>query len=106
MELVGRCGFFRADWGHHRQVSTVISYKTDTASQFVSDRGDDTIKLYDWMEELRAQALKKGGDVISHLGNHEWMNVIGECRSSALSRLVLSNNALGDWRWVTEDNLY
>ena len=43
-------------------------------------RGDDTIKLYDWMEVLREQAQQAGGNVISHLGNHEWMNVIGTLR--------------------------
>jgi hypothetical protein len=29
------------------------------------------------MEELREQALSHGGVVLSHLGNHEWMNAIG-----------------------------
>ena len=42
--------------------------------------GDDTIKLYAWMDELREQAPKKGGTVLTHLGNHEWMNVIGDWR--------------------------
>jgi hypothetical protein len=40
--------------------------------------GDDTIQLFDWMEELRSQALGAGGQVLSHLGNHEWMNAIGQ----------------------------
>ena len=40
-------------------------------------RGDDTIKLYLWMDRLRDQARAAGGDVLSHLGNHEWMNAIG-----------------------------
>ena len=40
-------------------------------------RGDDTIKLFSYMDELRNQALAAGGMVLSHLGNHEWMNVIG-----------------------------
>ncbi|KAI0690144.1 Metallo-dependent phosphatase-like protein [Cytidiella melzeri] len=44
----------------------------------IIDRGDDTIKLYDWMDLLRGQAQEKGGTVLSHLGNHEWMNVIGK----------------------------
>lgn len=43
-------------------------------------RGDDTIKLYDWMDKLRDQAEAVGGTVLSHLGNHEWMNVIGDWR--------------------------
>ncbi|KAJ7285135.1 Metallo-dependent phosphatase-like protein, partial [Mycena rebaudengoi] len=40
-------------------------------------RGDDTIKLYAWMEQLRVQAAATGGVVLSHLGNHEVMNAIG-----------------------------
>ena len=43
-------------------------------------RGDDTIKLYDWMDTLREEAPAKGGQVLTHLGNHEWMNVIGDWR--------------------------
>lgn len=30
------------------------------------------------MEDLREQAHGVGGEVISLLGNHEWMNAIGE----------------------------
>lgn len=30
------------------------------------------------MEKLRVQAHHAGGEVLSHLGNHEWMNVIGK----------------------------
>lgn len=40
-------------------------------------RGDDTTKLFSYMDKLRDQALAAGGMVLSHLGNHEWMNVIG-----------------------------
>lgn len=36
------------------------------------------------MDKLRDQALAVGGMVLSHLGNHEWMNVIGTL-SAALS---------------------
>jgi hypothetical protein len=43
----------------------------------VEHRGDDTIKLFSYMDKLRDQALAAGGMVLSHLGNHEWMNVIG-----------------------------
>ncbi|KAJ3554493.1 hypothetical protein NM688_g3082 [Phlebia brevispora] len=46
----------------------------------IIDRGDDTIKLYHWMDRLRDEAKAKGGQVLSHLGNHEWMNVIGDWR--------------------------
>ncbi|EPQ52810.1 Metallo-dependent phosphatase [Gloeophyllum trabeum ATCC 11539] len=42
----------------------------------IIDRGDDTIKLYALMDKLREQAPAKGGQVLSHLGNHEWMNAI------------------------------
>ncbi|KAJ6531938.1 Metallo-dependent phosphatase-like protein [Mycena capillaripes] len=43
----------------------------------VAGRGDDTIKLFMWMEQLRIQAAAVGGVVLSHLGNHEVMNAIG-----------------------------
>ncbi|TBU33290.1 Metallo-dependent phosphatase-like protein [Dichomitus squalens] len=46
----------------------------------IIDRGDDTIKLYAWMDQLREQAQAVGGTVLSHLGNHEWMNAIGDWR--------------------------
>ncbi|KAH9850383.1 Metallo-dependent phosphatase [Lenzites betulinus] len=46
----------------------------------IIDRGDDTIKLYFWMDQLRAQAKAVGGTVLTHLGNHEWMNAIGDWR--------------------------
>jgi hypothetical protein len=39
------------------------------------------------MDNLREQAAEKGGTVISHLGNHEWMNVIGTL--STVLRLLL-----------------
>jgi len=46
----------------------------------IIDRGDDTIRLFSYMDKLRDQALAVGGMVLSHLGNHEWMNVIGDWR--------------------------
>ncbi|KAG0702508.1 Metallo-dependent phosphatase-like protein [Suillus ampliporus] len=50
----------------------------------IIDRGDDTIELFNWMEDLREQALAVNGIVLSILGNHEYMN------------------AIGDWRYVLE----
>ncbi|KAG1872297.1 Metallo-dependent phosphatase-like protein [Suillus subluteus] len=50
----------------------------------IIDRGDDTIELFNWMEDLREQALAVNGIVLSVLGNHEYMN------------------AIGDWRYVLE----
>ncbi|KAF5359114.1 hypothetical protein D9756_003489 [Leucocoprinus leucothites] len=46
----------------------------------IIDRGDDTIALFTWMDRLREQASAVGGTVLSHLGNHEWMNAIGDWR--------------------------
>ncbi|KAJ6540088.1 Metallo-dependent phosphatase-like protein [Mycena sp. CBHHK59/15] len=43
----------------------------------IIDRGDDTIKLFFWMEQLHVQAAATGGVVLSHLGNHEVMNTMG-----------------------------
>ncbi|KDN38423.1 hypothetical protein RSAG8_09517, partial [Rhizoctonia solani AG-8 WAC10335] len=44
------------------------------------DRGDDTLEMYALMDKLREQALHAGGQVLSHLGNHEVMNAIGDWR--------------------------
>lgn len=41
------------------------------------------------MEKLRAQAAEVGGTVLSHLGNHEWMNAIG--------KLTLMNTSTGSF---------
>jgi hypothetical protein len=46
----------------------------------IIDRGDDTIKLYTMMDRLRGEAASTGGVVLTHLGNHEWMNAIGDWR--------------------------
>jgi len=46
----------------------------------IIDRGPDTIDLFAWMDQLRGQAKKEGAVVLSHLGNHEWMNAIGDWR--------------------------
>jgi len=53
----------------------------------IVDRGKDTILLYKWMDALRTQAQLSGGAVVSLLGNHEYMN------------------ALGDWRYVTKEDI-
>ncbi|KAG9093790.1 hypothetical protein FS749_013742 [Ceratobasidium sp. UAMH 11750] len=37
----------------------------------IVDRGDDTLEMYALMDRLREQALQAGGQVLSHLGNHE-----------------------------------
>jgi hypothetical protein len=39
-----------------------------------TSRGTDTIALFQYFEELRADAISKGGSLISLLGNHETMN--------------------------------
>ena len=44
---------------------------------WIANSGDDTIKIFEWIEQLREEADAAGGKVISLLGNHEWMNVIG-----------------------------
>lgn len=46
----------------------------------IIDRGDDTIPIFHLMDTLRAQARERGGIVLSNLGNHEWMNAIGDWR--------------------------
>jgi hypothetical protein len=55
-----------------------VAHPVTHAEILVEHRGDDTIKLFSYMDELRSQALAAGGMVLSHLGNHEWMNVIGK----------------------------
>lgn len=51
----------------------------------IIDRWTDTIKLFRWMDQLRSQAEAAGGQVITLLGNHEWME------------------SIGDWRYATEE---
>jgi hypothetical protein len=46
----------------------------------IIDRGDDTIRLFALMDKLRGQAASTDGVVLTHLGNHEWMNAIGDWR--------------------------
>ncbi|KAI0034580.1 Metallo-dependent phosphatase-like protein [Vararia minispora EC-137] len=90
MRLVA-VGDLHGDIGNARRVLNMAGVVdaagrwTGTVDYFVQtgdiiDRGDDTIRLFAWMEELRVQAEKAGGRVLSHLGNHEWMNAIGDWR--------------------------
>lgn len=53
----------------------------------IVDRGKDTILLYQLMDRLRGEASRAGGAVVNLLGNHEYMN------------------ALGDWRYVTKEDI-
>lgn len=74
------------------------------------DRGDDTLEMFALMDKLRGQALDAGGRVLSHLGNHEVMNAIGDWRyvpqseiatfgSVAARQQMLSSGWLGrSWR--------
>jgi len=77
----------------------------------IVDRGLDTIKIYTWFEQLRQQARNAGGNVFSHLGNHEYMNVLGDWRyvpgaeiatfgSVAKRQAALSTGAIGA-AWAT-----
>lgn len=74
-------GFLRPDWRYHRPVRypylELLLILATYAGILVEHRGDDTVKLFSYMDKLRDQALAAGGMVLSHLGNHEWMNVIG-----------------------------
>ncbi|KIY65199.1 Metallo-dependent phosphatase [Cylindrobasidium torrendii FP15055 ss-10] len=86
-------GDLHGDWMNARKVlhfSGVINDQDEWSGDVdffaqtgdIIDRGPDTIKLFTFMDELRAQAQAQGDVVLSMLGNHEWMN------------------ALGDWRYV------
>ena len=44
----------------------------------VVDRGLDTIKVFELLKKLIGQAKEAGGQVINLLGNHEFMNIIGD----------------------------
>jgi len=51
------------------------------------------------MDRLRSQAAHAGGVVLSHLGNHEWMNAIGTSPDNFLFQLFFYSNVyIGDWR--------
>jgi len=53
------------------------------------DRGDDTIALFTWMERLRSQTHEGTGTMLSLLGNHEWMNAIGNFLSFLITFEIL-----------------
>jgi len=46
----------------------------------IPDRGPDTIRIIDHLEQLAKQARRKGGYVHGLIGNHEAMNVYGDLR--------------------------
>jgi hypothetical protein len=46
----------------------------------IVDRGDDTLKIYKFFQNLTIQASKCGGQLIQLLGNHEIMNLQGDLR--------------------------
>ncbi|KAI0078752.1 Metallo-dependent phosphatase [Panus rudis PR-1116 ss-1] len=71
----------------------------------IIDRGDDTIKLYMWMEQLRSQAQAKGGTVLSHLGNHEWMNLIGDWRYVYPSEIKTFGSAEARFKMITKGRI-
>ncbi len=50
--------------------------------------------LFAWMDQLRGQASAVGGTVLSHLGNHEWMNAMGDWRyaASAIPYIICVNS--------------
>ncbi|CED82228.1 Serine/threonine specific protein phosphatase PP1, catalytic subunit [Phaffia rhodozyma] len=70
-----------------RQDRWILGNGTLVQTGDIVDRGHDTIELYRFMESLRSDAIKNGGQFLSLLGNHEIMN------------------ALGDWRYVTHDDI-
>ncbi|WWC87538.1 uncharacterized protein L201_002428 [Kwoniella dendrophila CBS 6074] len=77
------------------QMTKLINAKSDwTGGQDILvqtgdivDRGANALDIYKLMSKLRSQSTDHGGKVISILGNHEFMN------------------AIGDWRYVTEDDI-
>ena len=46
----------------------------------IPDRGPDTRKIIDHLRKLQKNAEKKGGKVVTLIGNHEAMNIIGDLR--------------------------
>ena len=46
----------------------------------VPDRGPDSLRIIKKLQELQKRAPRKGGQVITLVGNHEAMNVVGDLR--------------------------
>ncbi len=46
----------------------------------VPDRGPDSLKIIRHLQKLKRQARRKGGKVITLVGNHEAMNITGDLR--------------------------
>ncbi len=46
----------------------------------VPDRGPDSLKIITYLRKLQKQAHKKGGRVVTLVGNHEAMNINGDLR--------------------------
>lgn len=46
----------------------------------VPDRGPDSLKIIEHLQQLQKKAPRKGGKVITLVGNHEAMNVTGDLR--------------------------
>ena len=46
----------------------------------VPDRGPDSLKIIRHLQKLQRQAARKGGKVVTLVGNHEAMNVTGDLR--------------------------
>ncbi|KDQ57374.1 hypothetical protein JAAARDRAFT_689173 [Jaapia argillacea MUCL 33604] len=91
LRKIAACGDLHGDMENSLkvlQLAKVVDEKGDWSGEVdffvqtgdIIDRGDDTIKLFSWMEELRIQAASMGGTLVSNLGNHEWMNAIGDWR--------------------------
>ena len=60
------------------RLSRAVSCRYTVQTGDIVDRGKDTIAVYALMDQLRAQAEKAGGAVVSLLGNHEMMNAFGD----------------------------
>ena len=46
----------------------------------IADRGPDSRKIIDHLQKLKKKAARKGGEVITLVGNHEAMNMTGDLR--------------------------